>query len=133
MKLGKHKGFDVTIIAEQEIMSIEDALGVAATGTRDHQETIDAVNAGDIQHLMVTVAASIDGVEYGTSHLGSCVTKNLSTLVKEDVHGYLDQLLDEAVENATVEIIDSYKKAYKLMERVHKLSVADQLTEIKNS
>lgn len=133
MKLGKHKGFDVTIIAEEEYTSIVDALGFKATGTHDHQETIDAVKSGELKHLMVTVAASIDGVEYGTAHLGSCVTKNLSTLVREDVHGYLDQLLDEAVENATVEIVDRYKKAYKLMESIHKLSVADQLTEIKNS
>jgi len=52
-------------------------------------------------HVSVTITATREGMTEGEAHLGSCWDKDVYTMLKGGIHGYLPQLIEEAIEDMT--------------------------------
>lgn len=95
-----HEGYTIILSCEPEHVSIESALGFEATGTKAHASTIRKVKKGKWVHVCVKLAVCFDGEEKGVSYLGSCVDVDFKTMLESDIHGYLPQMIEEAIEEA---------------------------------
>ena len=58
-------------------------------------------------HYIARVRAMYDGVEMGSSHLGSCYARDCSPEddINEGIGGYLEDMVDEAVDQARNEAV----------------------------
>lgn len=58
-------------------------------------------------HYIARVRAMYDGVEMGSSHLGSCYARDCSPEddINEGIGGYLEDMVDEAVDQARTEAV----------------------------
>lgn len=96
----KYNGFTITVESECEFISIHESLGFEFTGTHAHAETIEKVENGELEHIIITVVASLAGIRCGEASMGSIVCESEHGAIENWIYGYLPQLADEAIEQA---------------------------------
>lgn len=91
----KRDGFDINYYWEYEDTNIRDIL----EDTEEEYLKIERkINAGQLFHVYIKVAASRAGIELGSEYLHCCldsVTPEL--MVEEGLYGNLDELVDMAI------------------------------------
>ena len=93
IELESKEGFNITLRALNEDHPIDDNLMEADLIA----ELIEQVESGELMYFCACISVSKAGVELGTSYLGCCFENNLEGF---KTSGYLDQMIDEAMDEA---------------------------------
>ena len=70
-----------------------------------YPELIENLESGFWQHMIVRVQALYDGKVMGSAYLGSVVAESPAAWLKEDGNGYIDGMIEEAVDEARKEAV----------------------------
>ena len=70
-----------------------------------YPELIENLESGFWQHMIVRVQAKYDGKVMGESYLGSVVAESPAAWLKEDGNGYIDSMVEEALDEARKEAL----------------------------
>ncbi|MCA1800654.1 MAG: hypothetical protein LC650_05120 [Actinobacteria bacterium] len=99
VELREGKPFDIELSWAHEDRSIRDAFEDADV---DFDDMIDRCNRFVDTHYIARVRAMFDGKEFGAAYLGSCYAYDCSPEedMRNDVVGYLDQMIEEALNEA---------------------------------
>ena len=96
--------FDVIVDWTHEDCSVRDCFDETEEQFREMERRLD--NEIDT-HYICRVRAMYDGVEMGSSHLGSCYAYDCSPEddINDGIGGYLADMVDEAVDQARTEAV----------------------------
>jgi hypothetical protein len=95
VKLKSSVGFDITLSFQEEDSDARHEFIDGCGWTSEEYATIK-----NHYWFCVKVAASVGGVEFGTSYLGGNAYTSLKEVIDTELGGYLPQLIDEAVDEA---------------------------------
>ena len=70
-----------------------------------YPELIENLESGFWQHMIVRVQAKYDGKVMGNAYLGSIVAESPAAWLKEDGDGYIDDLIEQALDEARKEAV----------------------------
>jgi len=70
-----------------------------------YPELIENLESGFWQHMICRVQALYDGKVMGESFLGSVVAESPAAWLKEDGNGYIDGMIEEALDEARKEAV----------------------------
>ena len=70
-----------------------------------YPELIENLESGFWQHMICRVQAKYDGKVMGESYLGSVVAESPAAWLKEDGNGYIDDLIEQALDEARAEAL----------------------------
>ena len=70
-----------------------------------YPELIENLESGFWQHMIVRVEAKYDGKVMGSAYLGSVVAESPAAWLKEDGDGYIDDLIEQALDEARAEAL----------------------------
>ena len=70
-----------------------------------YPELIENLESGFWQHMIVRVQALYDGKVMGSAYLGSVVAESPAAWLKEDGNGYIDGMIEEAIDEARKEAV----------------------------
>ena len=70
-----------------------------------YPELIENLESGFWQHMICRVQALYDGKVMGEAYLGSVVAESPAAWLKEDGNGYIDGMIEEAVDEARKEAV----------------------------
>ena len=70
-----------------------------------YPELIENLESGFWQHMICRVQAKYDGKVMGEAYLGSVVAESPAAWLKEDGHGYIDDLIEQALDEARKEAL----------------------------
>lgn len=70
-----------------------------------YPELIENLESGFWQHMICRVQAKYDGKVMGEAYLGSVVAESPAAWLKEDGNGYIDGMIEEALDEARKEAL----------------------------
>ena len=70
-----------------------------------YPELIENLESGFWQHMIVRVEAKYDGKVMGSDYLGSIVAESPAAWLKEDGNGYIDGMIEAAIDEARKEAV----------------------------
>ena len=70
-----------------------------------YPELIENLESGFWQHMICRVQAKYDGRVMGEAYLGSVVAESPAAWLKEDGNGYIDGMIEEALDEARKEAL----------------------------
>ena len=70
-----------------------------------YPELIENLESGFWQHMICRVQAKYDGKVMGEAYLGSVVAESPAAWLKEDGNGYIDGMIEEALDEARKEAV----------------------------
>ena len=79
------------------------------------EELQEKIRDGVWEHFVLKVAAYYDGKEMGSAYLGSIVAEDPAKYIEQDPDGHVDQMVQEAVDearNEAVRMLDILKKDF---------------------
>ena len=92
-------GVLITIEANHEEQSVGNAFKDCEFSRQKIQGMQRSLDNGTAIHVFIKITVNVNG-KTGDSYLGSCWDKDLYTMVKSDLHGYLPQMIEEATQEA---------------------------------
>lgn len=94
-QIADYKGCTVSVSAMHENESMSHAFKDCEFSHQKLQGMQCSIDNGTAIHVSITITVYKDGAN-SEAHLGSCWDKDLFTMMKSGIHGYLPQMLEEA-------------------------------------